>query len=183
MILVCLFFSSVSLVHAKKLDRKVYPHALLTQDYGILNVADLAMNSCRAKPVPFSHRNLAYPYWKCFEISKAKTECDNSGHIPGSKDENTLLTITVQDPESEHVYLPRRAMDLKNCHWLQKRWKSATKDEKYVCLSGSFTDYDTENGRRTSLWVFDKFKTKKSCTSWFNGHCNLVSARKYGCKI
>ena len=61
------------------------------------------MNSCIAPAAPFSNRNLAYPYWKCFEVSKAKINCDNSGYIPGSKEENALFTITIQDSESEHL--------------------------------------------------------------------------------
>lgn len=182
-IITILLILSHTSVFAKNMNRKDYPYALLTEDYSILTTSDLAMNSCGADAIPFSNRNLAYPYWKCFEVSKAKIECDNSGHISGSKEENALLTITIQDPESEHFYLPRRAMGLNNCHWFQKRWKSAIKGEKHICISGTFTDYETENGHRTSLWVFDKFKTKKSCTSYFADQCDLKTVRKNGCQI
>lgn len=182
-ILFFLVLQNLNLVNAQKLERKNYPQALLTQDYGILRAADLAMNSCIAPPVSFSNRNSAYPYWKCFEVSKTNIDCDNSGHIPGSKEENALFTITIQDSEFEHIYLPRRAMDLNNCLWLQKRWKKAIKGEKHVCISGTFTDSESGKNHQSSHWVFDKFKTKKSCTSYFAGHCDLKIMRKNGCQI
>ena len=181
-ITIVLILNQIS-VFAKNMNREDYPYALLTQDYGVLTAADLAMNSCGADPVPFSNRNLAYPYWKCFEVSKTKIECDNSGYISRSKEEAALLTITIQDPDGEHFYLPRKAMGLNNCQWFQRRWKSAIQGEKHVCISATFTDFVIENGHSTSLWIFDKFKTKKSCTSYFADQCDLKAAIKNGCQI
>ena len=168
----------INQVHSKSLDLKKYPYALLTNDFGILTTADLAMNSCDVDPVPFRGEFSSYPYWKCFSISKTKFACDTTGN-----DGNALQNITVQDTNSEHFYITRRATDVKNCRWFEKRWRNATKGEKFVCLSGTFIGYEVEKGHRTSTWVFDKFKTKKSCTSFFSNQCDLKAVKKNGCDI
>lgn len=181
--LVGIFIFNFSYASPKTLYRKDYPHALLTQDYGILSPADLAINSCDADPVSFSGNHSPYAYWKCFEVSKTNFSCDISENDPRAKEQSAVQIITVQDSDSEHFYMPRRATDLKNCRWFQKRWKNATKGEKFVCMSGAFTDYGMERGHRTSIWVFDKFKTNKSCTSFFAGQCDIKTIRKNGCDI
>ena len=38
--------------HLAKLKSK-YPHGLLSDDYGVLTVKDLALNACHIKPEPF----------------------------------------------------------------------------------------------------------------------------------
>ena len=182
-IFLILFFLSLNQVYSRSLDRKDYPYALQTEDYGILNVEDFAMNSCDVDPLPFSGKHSPYPYWKCFPVSKTKFTCDITGNDHPSKEQNAVQIITVQDSDSEHFYMPRRATDVKNCHWFQKRWESATKGEKAVCISGAFSEYENENGHRTSIWVFDKFKTKKSCTSFFANACDLKAMKRNGCNI
>ena len=182
-IFAALVILNLSQVHSKSLERKNYPYALLTEDYGILNTEDLAMNSCDVDPVPFSGEHASYSYWKCFPISKTKFTCDTTGNDHKLKEQNAVQIITVQDSDSEHFYMPRKAADVKNCHWFQKRWESSIKGEKFVCLSGAFSGYDAENGHRTSIWTFDKFKTKKSCQSYFHGGCSLNYAKSHGCEI
>ncbi len=182
-IFVAILIFNFSYARSKTLNHKDYPYALLTQDHGILSNSDLAINSFDTDPVPFSGKHSPYPYWKCFEVSKTNFSCDTSGNSSVVKEQNAVQIITVQDTESEHFYMPRRATDLKNCRWFQKRWENATKGERFVCISGAFADYGIERGHRTSIWVFDKFKTHKSCTSFFADQCDIKAVMQNGCDI
>ncbi len=98
-----------SYASSKASNRKGYSYALLAQDHGILNAAELPINSCDVNPVPFSGKHSPYPYWKCFEVSKANFSCDTSGNDSRAKQQNAAQIIAVQDSDSEHFYVPRKA--------------------------------------------------------------------------
>ncbi len=111
-ILVGILIFNFSYASTKTLNRIDYPYALLTQGHGILSPADLAINSCDVDPVPFSGNHSPYPYWKCFEVSKTNFSCDTSGNDSRAKEQNAVQIIALQDSDSEHYYMPRRATDL-----------------------------------------------------------------------
>ena len=47
-------------------------------------------------------------------------------------------------------------------------------NEKYLCISGEISSIKTDsNGRRRWVWIFDRYKTKKGCDSYFEGECDL----------
>ena len=181
-----LFFTSISSTCFAKLtnnDKAKYPYALLTNDYDILNVNDLALNSCFVETVIFSPKSHTYPYWQCFPISQISFLCDPAGKDDDNKTETALLLINVTTAKEKYNYVPRRAMAMSNCLWFKKRWNKSIRNEKYACLSGSFAGYEKEGNKEIPIWVFDKFKTKKSCESYFDGGCSLKYAKKNGCKI
>jgi len=79
--------------------RKKFPYSLLTDDFGILDEDDLASNSCAAIPTPFSKRNLAFPYWQCFEVNDTEVSCIDIGPYENSKQRSSLMKIKVQTIE------------------------------------------------------------------------------------
>jgi hypothetical protein len=158
-----------------------YPYAILGDEFGILNESDLAINSCIAEPTPFSSKSISYPYWQCFQTKSTSFVCDYGGiQNKQTKLIQAALIININDVEHQE-YISRRAIDLEDCESFKTDWKKITKNEPHVCLSGSFVNTKNNKGKREILWVFDKFKTKKGCISFFSNDCNFKARLKEGC--
>jgi hypothetical protein len=169
--------------HLKSLHSK-YPHALLGNDFGILKEDDLAINSCTADPIPFSKTSTSYPYWQCFEVSKTKIECDGHKYAESEKMRFSLLVLSAVTKEGNHEYFHDRMMPLGACREFIRDWKRLVKGQEYVCISGSFVNKNAdETDRPVLLWDFDRFKTRRGCSSYFEGGCSLKYQRRvHGCK-
>ncbi len=153
-----------------------YPYALLTDDYGVLTEDDLKTNSCDATPCPFSEKDTSspYPYWQCFDLRTANLACEGRKYDFSEKVRVTLLVISGIRDGVLHEYLARRPIPLSSCRLYQKAWRKFVENEKYLCISGEISSIKTDsNGRRRWVWVFDRYKTKKGCDSYFEGECDL----------
>ena len=71
---------------------------------------------------------------------------------------------------------------MQSCRDYKRDWKILTNNEKYICISGMHIDKEKNaSGQIVSSWIFDKFKTKKGCGSYFYGGCSLKYQIKNGC--
>lgn len=167
--------------HLQKLNSK-FPYALLGDDFGILNENDLAINSCEATPSSFSLKQTSYPHWQCFETKTARIFCDGHGYDESAKTFFTLLVIAVEKNLERHEYLTRRTIPYDACISYAQSWHRLLKNEKYVCVSGPFISKKEKSykGRNLYSWIFNSFKTKKGCDSYFQGWCNLKFIIKQG---
>lgn len=164
--------------------RARYPYGLLGDDFDILNEDDLAINTCGVLVVPFSEKSMAYPYWQCFRIEDTFVSCEVMEYDVDDGSVLALLSFSASRQGEKHEYLTRRAICLSDCESFERNWKRITKNEEHVCLSGPYGGVTEElNGIRNVSWAFDKFKTKKGCTSYFANHCNLSAQIKNGCKV
>ena len=170
-----------NLTHLERLKSR-YPYGLIGDDYGLLTEEDLAINACGVLSLtPFSgEKNMAYPYWQCFPVKDAKMECDSLGYDPTIKKETGHMAIDALGNGGLQSYLARDAMEMRDCRrWLQI-WKEKTRGEKYVCLSGPYGAFSgIRDGQKETGWVFDKFKTRRGCKSFFSGECGLKKEK--GC--
>ncbi|MBI4925815.1 MAG: hypothetical protein HY843_07825 [Bdellovibrio sp.] len=170
-------------IHLKKLTA-LYPYGLIGDDYDILNEDDLASNTCAAEEQPFPSEVASYPYWQCFPVKNVDIVCEVTGYDKSQKTKLAILDLEVKGKAKNHHYLSRRAIVLETCNEFQNDLKRLTEKETYVCASGGFGGYDTDDfGKKEANWVFDKFKTKKGCSSYFVGGCDLQYQLKNGCKI
>lgn len=160
--------------HLQELN-KLFPYALLTDDFGILNKDDLKINQCIAMPTPFSEgRNSSYPYWQCFETKNTKMLCAGRKYSSEDKSRMTMLSIFGERNGDLNEFISRRPMKLKMCRLYQQDWAKLTKDEKYICISGDqLSSTFTTIGRKERNWIFDRYKTKKGCDSYFQEACIL----------
>jgi len=157
-----------------------YPYGLIGDDYGILNDEDLAVNTCNTSQVAsFAEgKNMTYSYWQCFPIKYAQMKCDSLGYDVVEKKEKGYLEIEAQNAQGVHSYLARDAMSMRDCRKYLQYWKQKTKDEKYVCISGSYGRLgEMKNGRNEMDWILDKFKTRKGCES-YRSECSLKEVSK-----
>lgn len=169
--------------HLQKLTA-LYPYGLLGDDYGILNEEDLASNTCIAEEQPFPSEVASYPYWQCFPVKDIAIVCEVTGYDKSQEATLAILDFEVKEKKENHHYLSRRAIELDTCNKFQSDLKKLTEKENHVCASGGFGGYDTDDyGKKEANWVFDKFKTKKGCSSFFVGGCDLQHQLKNGCKI
>lgn len=158
------------------------PYELLNGDQGILTATDLAINSCAENPKTFS-KSLAYTYWKCFPKTSVRIVCDSKNADGQNDKKSTILFISVLGESEDITYVPRHAIDLRNCRWFMKRWDEQTEKQKYVCLLGTSAGYLNEMAQhKEQIWSFDAFKTKKGCTSWFNKACDKKYLKKLSCE-
>ena len=92
--------------------------------------------------------------------------------------------MIYNDFKNKSIYVARRAMEHKDCILLKRRWLDLTSHEPMVCLTGLNAGLNKEiDGTMTRTWVFDKFKTKKGCESYFEGYCDLKYLKSHNlCK-
>ncbi|MBC7420101.1 MAG: hypothetical protein H7328_05185 [Bdellovibrio sp.] len=153
--------------------KELFPYALLTDDFGILNKDDLKMNQCIAEPSLFSENSSTfYPYWQCFEIKDAKIVCEGKKYSTEEKSQMTMLVISGTRNNELNEFISRRPMKLKTCHLYLRDWARFTKNEKHVCVSGDFIDSEINKADlKKRSWIFDRYKTKKGCDAYFRGTC------------
>jgi len=170
-------FSAFANAHLRELN-SAFPHALLTNDFGILTKSDLQINGCIANPTPFSEKNNSsfYPHWQCFETEKSKMICEGRKYDPERKSRVSLLVLSsIRDGET-HEFISRRTMELDSCRLYQKDWKRLTRNEKYVCISGADSSKKISGKKVVWTWIFGRYKTQKGCDSYFAGECSQTSA-------
>ncbi len=119
--------------------RKEFPYGLLTNDFGILNKQDLRTNTCIAGPIPFSEDNQIspYPYWQCFEIKNTKMTCERGKYDSHEEVVMSMLVVSAMRNGELHEFISRRPIPLWSCRLYRKDWLKLTRNEPYICVSGS----------------------------------------------
>lgn len=165
--------------------KKNFPYALLTDDFGILNHDDLKINQCIAEPSLFSQNvSTPYPYWQCFDIKDAKMECEGRIYSAEEKSRMSMLVITGARKNELNEFISRRPMKLKTCRLYLHDWARLTKNENHVCISGnSISSNMHKKGQKKSVWIFDRYKTKKGCESYFSEMCIFGKKDKEICVV
>ena len=79
----------------------------------------------------------------------------------------------------KQVYVSRQVMDLKRCMGFQNDLKKLSEHESHICISGEFIESGSSD--EETAWVFDKFKTKKGCVSYWD-ECDLKVQIAKGCR-
>ncbi len=173
-----LFLVSISIplragTHLQKLNQS-FPFGLLTVDYGILDRLDLKINTCIAKPTPFSKNDKIspYPYWQCFEVKNSRMDCERGKYDPHEEALMSMLVLVGERDGERHEFISRRPISLNSCKLYQKDWQKFTRQEKYVCVSGADHSMEIQDGKRVWIWIFGRYKTKKGCDSYFADECN-----------
>ena len=181
--LILMLLTSVSVLaleestHLQEL-KKLFPYALLTDDFGVLNKDDLKISECIAAPVPFSEgRSSSYPYWQCFDTRDAKMDCEGKKYSAEKKSRMTMLVISGERNGELNEFISRRPLKLSSCRLYKKDWEKFTKGEKYICISGDFIGPEIEDGKKKLVWIFDRYKTKKGCDSYFQAACTLKQSQ------
>jgi len=171
--------------HLKRLNEK-YPYALLGSDYGILNEDDLAISACTGEPSAVTSGNMAYPYWQCFQSKDASFECDDSGYDVDEKSDMAIMAIAIKTNHASNEYLSPRAIRISNCRSFQKDWSRLIAKQEFFCVSGQMINYQKSSdkpGYKESTWVFDRLKTNRGCTSYFQGGCSIKYQLGHGCVL
>jgi len=161
-------------VFSKSILQEKHPYGLLTDDYGVLNEADLLYETKRAKVTPYKleDNHSAYQRWQCFATKKIKFLYDiwRDDYTDFGRGA-TLCDYSFEvndDAGVHHFYIARRAKEVEDCRELFREWKKLKKNSKYVCILGEPASYeDKEKG-----WIWGKTKTKHGCMSYFLGECN-----------
>ena len=65
------FFASSQLLAINQEILKKYPYQLLTNDYGILNEANLKRFTYEVNVEPFTGKFSGLDYWRCYETKKS----------------------------------------------------------------------------------------------------------------
>ena len=168
--------ANIHQVHLHELNKE-FPYGLLTDDFGVLSILDLKINTCIAGPIPFSKNDKIspYPYWQCFEIRNSKINCELGKYDPQEKDTMSMLVVSSMRNNELHEFISRRPITYRSCQLYIKDWQKLTKNEKYICISGADHSEKTNGSKVTWTWIFGRYKTKKGCDSYFQGECTGVN--------
>lgn len=150
---------------------------LRTPHYGILNQDDIDYYAWKSDfGEEFGIESDAAFFWQCFhKDSITKLSCRNFGPDPFDKVSYSEFSLVIQVADVVHDIGGRRAFEYTSCMEMIKSWKSALKTEDYFCLGATFPGVESaEGGTKTISWTYDKFKTKKGCTSYFED-CDVTT--------
>jgi hypothetical protein len=149
-------------------------------DYGLLTEEDVAISSCIAPPSPFSLRESSpHPYWQCFSLKGSAFECEPADD--NEEGPTAILAIVLKKDGTIHDFLSRRAISKDACEDHKSDWIRLTANQEYVCISGSLVN--DHPGERYRSWIFESYKTKKGCDSYFQGGCSLAYKIQNGCDL
>lgn len=177
---ILLFSVSMDLFSLNLGAQEKYPNVLLTQDYGILNQADLAAYIRDVKPVIFSGEiGKDYNYWQCFTRENVTITLRDKGYssedIANSENYGDLFIYVRSHDSVSNEYSMRRPWAIDEVDIIFKKWQKLMKNEKYVCLAGSMGRAEKKIKNNKSyikyVWIFEKIKTLKGCDSYFTGQC------------
>ncbi|MEK6704890.1 MAG: hypothetical protein AABZ06_03805 [Bdellovibrionota bacterium] len=168
--------------------KKQFPYSLIGDDFGILSREDLAINTCDVFPQPFSLDSNYVPYWQCFSAKGVHIDCSGGGYDADEHTHLTIMAVVANKDAESHEYLSRRAVSLKTCKSYQKDWVRLSKNQDYVCISGSLIRRKPAvNGDVSGWaysWIFESFKTRLGCSSYFEGGCSLTYQINHNhCKV
>jgi len=150
--------------HLMELKSK-FPYGLLGDDYGILNLSDLALNACRIKPTPLVPGNThLYEYWICFESKSILPTCDDEGFV---YEDGHVGRVNVEAHNQEMVYqfFESRPWPIKDCRNFVKALKHIIKGTLHTCISAQYISKEKKNeqGQMERLASFRRLKTLKGC--------------------
>lgn len=149
-------------------------YGLLGDGFGIVTPQDIAMNGCHVKPVPFSENSTTYQYWQCFNLKQATLFCDDTSYNEDEGIYQTYVVVSGTRDGAKHEYIVNRPLTLSACDNYKKTWEQLTREEPHVCVSGSLIDVEhRKKNEKIFSWVFDRFKTRKGCYSYFKDGCSF----------
>jgi len=180
-------FFSIGLAAASETLRERYPNRLITPDFGIVTADDLAYDAEHRLPSPYDPaKDLLARYWQCIPTHAVKRDYNASmgEDSMGPSGVETMMCdieITADIPEGRHLYSDRRRHPNSFCQEFDRNWNRLTRGEKIVCFNGEdpSNENDTVFGKYRA-WIWDKFKTRKGCYSYF-GDCDVAGCAKGKC--
>jgi len=150
--------------HLKKLKSK-FPNGLLSDDYGVLTLKDLALNTCRIKPPPFVPGTLhVYEYWICFGNKNISPTCDDEG-IDDTEGHIGRVNIEARNHELTYQFFEQRPWPFKDCKSFVNDLKRIMKGTLHACISASSITNEARNerGQMERVGILHRFKTRKGC--------------------
>ena len=185
--IILLLAVALSIASASPAEWKMekYPYGLLTPGYGIVTEDDLAYDALHREMKPYDPAdNLGPLRWQCFATKDVEARYTSWRGPDGMGAWNKIYTmctfeISIRHNGELHLYGDRRAHQIEYCRDFIRSWKWITKGQEFVCLNGDGGGYeqDAENGKYKS-WTWEKFKTKKSCYSYFAAECDTKGYSK-----
>jgi hypothetical protein len=168
----CLIIS-VEVLALNKASIAKYPYQLLTNDYGILDENDLGLYAWQMKKSePFAGAVTGGNYWQCFKSKDVWIGYEKSHYSEEDKADVYSFNINVKSNDDKiQRYWRARLIPKDFCEEIESQWNKLLKNQKYVCLGGSFILRENEIKKDKKIqivvWKFDKIKTKNGCDSYF----------------
>ena len=137
--------------------------ALLTDDYGIITLADFEFPE-QLSPESHFPDNEFENYWQCLKPEKYLLDCENIGPLyPGDEDEFAQSTFWIQAGGKIYDFGTRRNWDMEFCKNMVSDISKIITNEPVVCVYASYVGSTTKG----SDWIIDRVKTTNGEWSWF----------------
>jgi len=166
-----------------------YPHewvGLLTDDYGIVTVDDLAEEEawCSVQPFSVSNKVGCFQYWQCLPTENVFIACEDLGKSPDPDvlDPMGHAVFRIKNGDMTHYFYTRRNWSMDVCYEWAKAWTELMIDEPIVCISGMFSgvtyeppffsdiflrESDEEHSSEYYWWRIDRMKSPRGEWSYF----------------
>lgn len=175
-ILIFLLTTPLKLLAINPETIKKYPYQLLTNDYGILNEANLKRYTEEVNVEPFTGKFNGLDYWQCYPTKNVTVWYEKQNADPYEKRARGDAHITVSiTPTITYDYVPRRSFSSDYAKEKVFTWKHLLKNQQYACIGGTYVSTHKKIKDRQEItehgWIFENLKTKKGCDSYFSGWC------------
>jgi hypothetical protein len=150
--------------HVAELKSK-FPYGLLSDDYGILTINDLALNACHIKPTPFVPGVIhPYEYWLCFKSKTVSAACEDT-HSSNEDGHIGWVRVKAQDDQLTYDFTKPRPWAIRMCRDFVKSLKNLIRGTSHTCISASYISKEeiNEKGQRERLGELNRLKTRKGC--------------------
>lgn len=160
--------------------KQKHPHSILTAHHGILSEADLVLDAQTYTVKPYNPNATGSAYWQCFPTAAVSVGYEKWRDNDAMGRADIIVTICSLDIQVHGKnlwsdYWDRRGHPEDFCKDLVGAWKELSRNEPFVCLNGEPAGVETKivNGLKHQIrgWVWNKFKTRKGCYSYFEGAC------------
>lgn len=135
---------------------------LLTDDYGILSLADFDEDGQLEPARGFPEEGFVH-YWLCLEPEHYFLNCEATGRMEPEGIDLGASTFWIHSRGHLYDLGTRRNRDIGACEDMTSDIKKLMTDEPVVCLYASYLDSTDEK----SDWIIDRVKTRKGQWSWF----------------
>lgn len=152
------------------------------ENYGILNSDDIGLYAWKNDDGEEFGLESMGPFWICFaKKSITRLRCREFGPDPADfNNNNSELEFVVKEKNQVHFIVGRRAWLYSVCKSRVTTWKKYMKGESHFCIAGEHWTIKENNNPNEHHWTYDRFKTKKGCTSLFEETCDFDGWRKWG---
>ncbi len=143
---------------------------ILTDDYGIVTLADIQKNKKIARP--FDRSGDPMLVWQCLPVERFNTFCRDLGFVVDLGEKGYTSGLKIVSKGNEYSFECPKFTGRRGCGEDERAWTKLIRQGQIACFSGFYVGKEpsSESGLKDwSLWNMERIKSKRGEWSyWVN---------------